>query len=94
MAGKNKMKKQINVTGKINSFGTHSIESAEVFFNSGKAKYYLILKGMWFLILSLEIISINILYPSFGLIVGTVIYLIYDNYQFERYLDELYGPVE
>ena len=49
---------------------------------------------MWFLILSLEIISINILYPSFGLIVGTGIYLIYDNYQFEKYLDELYGPVE
>jgi len=28
------MKKQINITGKINSFGTHSIEGAEVFFDS------------------------------------------------------------
>jgi len=28
------MKKQINITGKINSFGTQSIDSAEVFFNS------------------------------------------------------------
>jgi len=26
--------KQINITGKINTFGTHSIEGAEVFFNS------------------------------------------------------------